>query len=174
MITNYHRQQETFSLWRDRWRLHRGEKMLKGKMQQNPSETWDLIFRVVLQRIGAPLLLNYTEKERERDVKEKRTQRKPITAWKPTPVDYECSAHELFSSLFTRLPPFSPPPPCPKRAHTRVTAAFSPSAWSFSKRKKVVSVCVRKFSFFFFSVRICHYIIHNVLLYKVARLRTEE
>ncbi len=136
MITNYHRQQETFSLWRVRWRLHRGEKMLKGKMQQNPSETWDLIFRVVLQRTGTQL-----HRERERERSEGKTDTENTDHCLETDTGRLRVQRTRAAFLFSlhALAAFFTPPPCTKRAHTGATAAFSPSAWSFSKRNKVVS-----------------------------------
>jgi len=60
IITNYHREQDTFSLTillavTQRREDAEGETV---EMQQNPSETQELIFTVVLRKIGAPRLLN--------------------------------------------------------------------------------------------------------------------
>lgn len=135
MITNYHRQQEAFSLWRDCWRLHR-EKMLKGNGRNAAKSQWDdLIFRVVLRRIGAPLLLNYTQKEREREAEEKGTRRTPITAWLPRPVDCEHTSSSHPPSLACRL---FHPRLCAPGAHTRAATVFSPSEASKRKGGKYV------------------------------------
>lgn len=84
------------------------------EMQQNPSETRDLIFRIVLLRIGAQRLLNYTAREREEE-EEKRTRRPPIKAWLPTPVDCEHTSFYHLPSRACRL--FTPA--SVHEAHTR-------------------------------------------------------
>lgn len=107
-------------------------------MQQNPSETRDLIFRVVLLRIGVPRLLNCTAKERER----RRGKQETETADQSLVTDTgRLRAHELLSSPFTRLPPFHPRL-CARGAHARAAAAFSPSEASKRKRWQLASVCV--------------------------------